>query len=217
MNRLRHCEHGHTTNLKERPDAAISILRLPRSLRSLVMTGIISMALTGMSHAVEELQLAAAPLEYAPLDIMDAPKVSQSLTGLERRELVKEFEGVLSMAVREYSYGAWPGRSMSDCLKTPQEAWSQQCEMITPQTNSYYRFFGSSESAAHLKQVDIRFHVADPLAMNDLAKSVSKLLGKGQRTDEGWRWNTGSQKAVLSSEQPLIQGDPAPLHFTWTR
>ena len=169
-------------------------------------------------YAADDIQLAAAPADYAPSDIVDAPKIAQSLTGVERRELVKEFEGVLSMALRDYAYPTWPGRSMSDCLSSNRDAWSQQCELITPQTNSYYRFYGADESNARLKQIDVHFHVADQAAMNDLARSVSKLLGRGQRTDSGWAWNSGgSRQAKLFLDQPVTVGDPAPLHFLWAR
>ena len=193
--------------------------------RGLVVRMVWLSALAGMtimrfcaspSVASAEIQVVSAPANYAPLDLAEGSSVAKSLSPKERRELVKEFEGILSMAVRKYSYASWPGRSMSDCLRNGQEG-AYECELITPQSHAYYTFYGSEERAAILKKVTVNLSVADTAAVDDLARSVAKLLGRGERSDSGWLWNSNPQQAKLFLDPPAKIEDPLPLHFVWTR
>lgn len=170
--------------------------------------------------SAQDLALAIAPAPYAPLDLESSIVSASALSPAERKDLIKEFKGVIYMALQNSSYTSWPGRSMSDCLsgtkQNPTPTWSEQCELLTPQTRALYSFYGGQPESSSLKRMDVQFRVSGREVLEDLKRPIDGWLGRSRpiNTGQGWRWDTGDARAQLT----LDETNPAKgICFTWSR
>lgn len=159
--------------------------------------------------------LVSAPSRYAPLEVSKGQDPSIPLTKSQRRDIVKQFEGLLYMAVHGNSYEKWPGRSMSDCSPGRSGPWRYQCDITMPNAHGVYFFYPH-----RLQRMEVQFGVSDSSLLVDLKRRLDSIFGQGKKLGHStWRWKNGAQSATLLMMDPSeIPGSGFPLlRFQWER
>lgn len=160
--------------------------------------------------AAEQLETAGAP--YAPLD---PSKVKSTLTQEDRDDAVKEFKGLMSMALSKVPENRWAGRSMADCERASQKgSWCSRCEIIMPHANGFYFFYPEGGSCT-LQQFEAHVHT-DGSVMSQMRAPLQSYFGRGESLESGMRrrWITEGDKAELFLDR--TRGEPF-VHFLWSR
>jgi len=176
-----------------------------------------------------ELTVSDGHVPYAPMDIRQkGASPSASLSRAERKELVQEFRGLLSLGTRNHSFESWSGKSMADCYEPDNagDRWKHKCEIITGQGNGFYYFYeDSSRRAATLQRVDVVLQTSDEHLLKELRPTLLQIFGRremmvnarpGLKTVGPIRhWNTGQDIADLYLDATTSLNGT--VRFVWTR
>lgn len=180
-----------------------------------------SFLLLAIPLSAADVQLETAGAAYAPMDPKKARDASVSSSAGDREDAVKEFKGLMSMALNKVSHTQWQGRSIADCeQRTGSGAeWCAKCEIIMPHANGFYYFFPEGAGCT-LQQFDAHVHVPDPSILPELRAPLQRYFGRGNVVTHGVskgiagrHWDTGSDFADLLLDH---SGEPY-IRFVWSR
>src|SRR5690349_6768389 len=102
---------------------------------------ILSLLSFGTAWSVDDMPLSVPRPPKAPSEAPKSGAPKSSVSSNEADEIRGEFGGILYMALKPYSYEAWPGKDMSDCNALASGDACYHCEMITGHANAHYYFF----------------------------------------------------------------------------
>lgn len=189
--------------------------RFPRTLIGAFLC--VGTLLGGLS-AEPTLETAGAP--YAPLDPKKGKEMTNYSSAGDREEAVKEFKGLMSMALAKVSLSKWAGKSISDCEQHSGSGsdWCARCEVIMPHANGFYYFYPEG-GACTLQQFDAQVHVAQGSFLSELKKPLQSYFGRGvpgkvAAGSVGRHWQTAVEVADLIME--TSEGEPF-ARFVWIR
>src|SRR5262245_7109659 len=129
-------------------------LKVPVTFLLTLIAQVVSAADLGLSTA----GATRAPLEVTRSSSQD-PTVTPSVS--QRKEMIVQFKGLVSMGLKSQTYQQWSGRSMADCNEpSSDEVWCHRCEIVMPEANGFYYFFPSNGSCT-LQQLDVHVRTND--------------------------------------------------------
>ncbi len=192
----------------------------------------------GWGADIPDSGLSTAGAGFAPLDVSKAASKDPlvPMSSEERLTLLKEFKGLVAMALDKSSYDRWTGRPMSDCFSSESingatdapAGWHYRCEMITGEGDGFYYFYPSEARRGFtLQHVDIRIEAFDAKLIDEMRSSLHPLLGQSIRPPEGTRpvatargpvhhWETSADIAYLFDDVPPSHPQGS-VRFLWSR